>query len=650
MTTLADLALLGAPHHDGSRLYVPNQAPSLGETVVVRLRVPASVPVHRIHARFVHDGEPGFVAAYRIDAPYVSVAHTDAAADQWWAAQIVCHNPVTHYRFALDVDGLGWVWLNAQGVDELDVPDHADFRLVAYPRPPAWAREAVVYQIFPDRFARSSAAGPIALEAPDWAHPAEWDEPIDSSEQGRSVQLYGGDLWGVIEHLDHLVALGVTVIYLTPIFPARSNHRYDASSFDHVDELLGGDEALIALVEAAHARGLRVMGDITTNHTGDAHEWFTAASRDEQAPEREYYMFGELTADGRSPYVSWLGVESLPKLNYRSKALIDRMWAGEDAVLRKWLQPPYCLDGWRVDVANMTGRHGDIDVNHDVTQHLRESFEQAAPEGLLIGEHAHDHALDATGRGWHGVMNYSAFTRPVWTWLSDPSAGATFMGAPMHVQRRGGAALARTMDRFSALIPWRSRAHSFTLVGSHDTTRLRTLVADADLVPVAGALLMTMPGIPMMTYGDEVGMVGAFGEDGRRTMPWARPNEWDEAIEAAYRELIATRCSSPALMHGGMRWVAISDEAIAFLREDVCDDALVVVARSATTVELAGLGSLAPWTLRTARGGATPSANGDSVSFSAPGYAVFIRVHVHTNLVVSQAASQSTQSAETERT
>ena len=132
-----------------------------------------------------------------------------------------------------------------------------------------------MYQVFPDRFARSAAAD--ERPTPEWAIAAEWGDPVDPVMPARSQQFYGGDLDGVTEKLDHLVSLGVDLLYLTPVFPAASNHRYDAASFDRVDPLLGGDEAYIRLIEAAHARGIRVIGDLTSNHSGDTHEWFTAA-------------------------------------------------------------------------------------------------------------------------------------------------------------------------------------------------------------------------------------------------------------------------------------------------------------------------------------------------------------------------------------
>jgi len=605
--------LLARPHHDGSRLYVDNQAPQLGETVTVRVRVPHAARIAEVHVRQLWDAEPTFTAA-------TVERHTDI--EDWWAAEVTCHNPVTPYRFLLQgVDG-EYLWLNGTGLHRRDVPDNSDFRLVTYPEPPAWAADSVVYQVFPDRFARAADAPPVAEIAPDWAVPASWDDPVAARSRDLVArQLFGGDLDGVREHLDHLERLGATVLYLTPFFPARSNHRYDATTFDAVDPLLGGAEALDRLVAEAHRRGLRVIGDLTTNHTGDSHEWFVAAQADPDAPERDFYFFHD---DG--DYESWLGVHSLPKLNHSSPALRDAFFDRPDAPVRRWLTGDQPLDGWRVDVANMTGRRGGQDVNHAVADHMRATLDGLAADKLLVGEHVHDHSADAQGSGWQGVMNYSGFTRPLWTWLRDKDFAPNFLGAPLAVPRLDGAAVAETIDEFGSLDPWRSRSFSFTLTGSHDTTRIRTLVGDDPaMVAVAAALLLTMPGIPMITYGDEVGMPGAFGEDGRRPMPWDE-SRWDAGIFATYQELIAARHDLEPLRHGGLRWVSTSTDSLTFVRETSSAAVLVHCARAAhepVTVPATHLAGIAQGRLVSASA-AKIDADDETVTLQAdgPGYAV----------------------------
>ncbi|GGB43754.1 alpha-glycosidase [Flexivirga endophytica] len=614
---MSDIDLLARPHHDGSPLYVENQAPQLGETVTVRVRVPHAANVTELHVRQLWDAEPTFAAA-------TVERHTDIEA--WWTADVTCHNPVTPYRFLLQGADGEYLWLNGNGLHRRDVPDHSDFRLVTYPAPPAWAVDSIVYQVFPDRFARSKAAPPIAEAAPDWATPAAWEDPVDTrSPYVVGTQLFGGDLDGIREHLDHLERLGVTVLYLTPFFPARSNHRYDAATFDAVDPLLGGDAALDRLVAEAHRRGLRVLGDLTTNHTGDQHDWFRAARSDAAAPERDFYFFHD---DG--DYDSWLGVHTLPKLNHSSELLRERLFDRPDAPVRRWLSGANPLDGWRVDVANMTGRHNAEDVNHAVAGHMRRTLDDLDdPDGdkLLVGEHVHDHSADAQGSGWHGVMNYSGFTRPLWTWLRDKEFAPNFLGSPLAVPRLDGGSVAETIDEFGSLDPWRSRIHSFTLAGSHDTTRIRTLVGeDPAMVEVAAALLLTMPGIPMITYGDEIGMEGTSGEDGRRPMPWDE-NYWDARIFATYQALVDARRELDPLRTGGLRWVSVTGDSLTFVRESRSGAVLVHCARAAhealtvPTAHLAGINEGHSVVSSAAR--ITPVGASATLHADGPGYALW---------------------------
>lgn len=576
------------PHHDGSALYVPQQEPALGDTVAVFLRVPAGFPVSRVHVRSVPDGEPHFDEAV--------VDRRDASGDTWWRAGVRVRNPVTGYRFLLDTpDGVRW--LTALGLVAHEVPDATDFRLVSYAAPPAWARDAIVYQIFPDRFARSAGAGD--RPAPDWAIPCDWDTPVIGRGPQTQRQFYGGDLDGVSEHLEHIAALGANTVYLTPIFPARSNHRYDASSFDHVDPLLGGDEALVKLAAEVHARGWRLLGDVTTNHTGDAHPWFTAALADPRAAERDLFYI-----DPDGAYESWCGVPTLPKLNWGSEELRRRFTGGPDALVPRWLRPPYELDGWRVDVANMTGRRAAHGCTREVAALLREAVLATRADGLLVAEHAHDATGDLDGDGWHGTMNYAGFTRPLWGWLRGPDPVlAGFAAQPGDVPRRDGPAMLATMRSFAALVSWRSLVHSWNLVGSHDTPRIRTMVGDPDRVEVAVGLMITLPGTPMIFAGDEVGLSGDVGEAARVPMPWHRPDTWDTVTLERYRSLVALRRALPALRHGGLRWLYVDADALVFLRE-TADESVLVLARRAAgdPVRLSGV----PLTGENVYGGAPP--------------------------------------------
>jgi alpha-glucosidase len=569
--------LLDQPHHDGSALYVPPGTPALGDTVTVRVRVPKGSVVRDVRLRTVRDGEPRILPARRDGGD----AHED-----WYAADVVVHHPDTRYRFFLDVPG-GYRWLNGTGTHDREVPDAGDFRLTTHAPAPSWLGDGLAYQVFPDRFARSGAAGGRAV--PDWAVPAAWDdEPVGHGPLA-GTQFYGGDLDGIVDHLDHLQALGVRTLYLTPVFPGRSNHRYDAATFDHVDPLLGGDAAYARLARAVHDRGMRLMGDITTNHTGEGHEWFARAVADPLSPERGMYLWEEagpdvVHLDGRPGYVGWLGHGSLPKLDWGSDETWRRMVSGDDAVVARYLREPFALDGWRVDVANMTGRRRDVDRAHAVARAVRERIAGQRPDGALIAEHFHDGSGDLDGAGWQANMNYAGLTRPAWSWLVPAGNDVPFLDLPVPVPRRPAAAMVATMREFASLVPWRVTAGQWNMLGSHDTPRLRSLVGSRELVEVAAALLFTYPGTPVVFAGDEVGATGTNGEHGRTTMAWDQAAgggpRWDAATLDVYRGLSALRSRVGALRDGGLRWALVEDDAVAYLRETPDERVLVVLARA----------------------------------------------------------------------
>jgi len=531
--------LLAEPHHDGSEAYV-ERPDRLGGEAVVRLRVPPG-GADGVALRYTRDGEPRVVEA-------------ELDGDSW-VARFPVANPLVRYRWLLAGGATGYAWLNGRGLVAHDVPDSDDFVLSLAAGGPDWHLRSVVYEIFPDRFASSG----LGADPPAWAIERAWDELPTGRGPETPYEWFGGDLGGIEAHLDHIEGLGADVLYLTPIFPAGSTHRYDATSFDRVDPLLGGDEALASLTKAVHARGLRVLGDLTTNHTGVGHDWFRER--------RPFYYFDESLPNG---YESWLGVPALPKLDWRSDDLRDRMLD----VARRWLAEG--LDGWRIDVANMTGRHRGHDLTLEVARELR----AAVGEGLLVGEHFHDHRGDLPGDGWHGVMNYAGFLKPVWTWLQAAKSDGRFLNLPFTPPPASGRDVVAEMRAFRAGVPWEAVLHSWTLLDSHDTARFRTVAGSRERHLVGLGLACTTPGVPMLFAGDELGLEGAWGEDGRRTMPWGREDAWDRAMLEETRKLLALRRSSEALARGGLRYAQVDNDVIAYLRETASERLLCVATRA----------------------------------------------------------------------
>ncbi|MFY9711943.1 MAG: alpha-amylase family glycosyl hydrolase, partial [Microbacterium sp.] len=244
---------------------------------------------------------------------------------------------------------------------------------------------------------------------------------------------------------------------------------------------------------------------LTSNHSGDRHEWFRAAFGHPGAPEEDFYYF---TDEDNTEYECWLGAKSLPKFNWASEELRARFITDADSIVAKWLRPPFNADGWRIDVANMTGRLGDIDLNAEVRRLLRETILRINPEAILLGESTNDAASDLQGDGWHGAMTYPSFTRPLWGWLSEPNGEPYlnaqgeeettpwFFGIPVGgIPRYTARDFVDAVTRFTAGIPWRVRQANMQPLDTHDTGRFATNAASGT-VPVAVGLSMTCRACP----------------------------------------------------------------------------------------------------------------------------------------------------------
>jgi len=559
---------LNSIHHDGSPLYVRLSSPRVGATATIRLRVAADAPADAVFLRTCPDGEQKITPMR--DAGVSGVC-------RWWEAEHPVEMLRTGYRFLVRGPD-GSRWYNAAGVQPHYPTDANDFKLLADYHAPDWVRDAVFYQIFPDRFADGDPANNVPDGAPVYpgrpARARRWGE-LPSREHG-STEFFGGDLQGVAQKLGYLKDLGVSAIYLNPIFTAPSNHKYDVASYEEVDPHLGGAAGLAELRAGLDARAMRLILDIVPNHCGATHPWFTAAQADPRAPTAEFFTFRRHPDE----YESWLGISSLPKLDYRSTVLRERMYAGDGAIMRRWLREPFRIDGWRIDVANMLGRQGPSNLGHKIGRGIRRAIKAERPEAYLLGEHFFDGSPHLQGDELDATMNYQGFTFPIWRWAGSYDLPAA--SGPAWEDRRPmpTAAVAAQMAAFRAAIPWQVAVQQFNLLGSHDTPRLRTILGgDAGRVRVAAALLFTYPGVPCVYYGDEVGLEGGPDPDCRRTMPWDEA-DWDAGLHAHYRALARLRRSSPALRWGGFQQLHADGDTLAFLRE-APEERLVVVARRA---------------------------------------------------------------------
>jgi alpha-glucosidase len=557
-------------HHDGSPRYVTARAYTPGEQVSIRLRSGLDAPIERAFLRLYPDGEQSMVEMRPLQ--------TDAAS-RWWEASFRLTMPRTNYRFWLLTPEGEW-WLTALGPVRYTPTDASDFHLLANYQAPDWVQDAVFYEIFPERFADGDPSNNVrsgeylCYGRPVVARP--WGETPTSHDRTGGIEFFGGDLQGILQKLDYLEELGISALYLTPIFTAPSNHKYDVEDYLHVDPHFGGDDALIALRQALQARGIRLVLDMVPNHCGATHPWFLKAQADPTAEEAEFFIFDT----ARNEYATWLGVGSLPKLNYRSQRLRELIYAGRDAIMRYWLRPPFSIDGWRIDVANMLARQGETQLGHKVGRGMRRAVKEEAPQAYLLGEHFFDGTSNLQGDELDASMNYQGFLLPLQQWLA-PQSQARHWPAPWASRHPlPTEELVKQWRAFLAAIPWQIATQQLNLLDSHDTPRISSILGeDEQRVRLAAALLFTYPGVPCVYYGDEIGLDGKGDPDNRRCMIWDSA-QWNEGLRALYRKLIQLRRTSPALRRGGMQFVYAAGETLAFLR-DAPEERLLVVARRA---------------------------------------------------------------------
>lgn len=546
-------------HHSSSDRYIeyPGKYLQMGTVVSIYLKTLNQTRVVRAFVRTCPDGEE------TLTEMRVMRSSTHCT---WWSADISIDMPVISYRFMLLFNN-GIQWYNGIGVFEGSPTDDADFRLVAGLRPVEWARRSVFYQIFPDRFCDGDPSNnPIHGEA---AYRGEivsvlpWGQESQAHGRGKSFEFYGGDLKGIESRLDYLKDLGVNALYLTPIFPALTNHHYDVIDYFDVDPHLGGKPALISLRDKSSALGMRILLDIVPNHCGIEHPWFKAAQADANSETAEFFTFQNHPDD----YACWLGVKSLPKLNYASAKLRGLVYGNPDSIFKTWLREPYQVDGWRIDVANMLGRQGAVQMGEEIGRGIREAVKSVNPEAYLLGENFFDASHQLQGQFLDGNMNYSGFMRPVLSWLMGEKIWNfknkewLSSGEPIATS-----SLVETWLAYLAVIPYDLALQQFNILDSHDTERIQSVMGgNLKLQKLAIALQFCFPGIPCIYYGDEIGIPGQK-MDNRQCMPWD-PSTWNTGLRGFYQRLINLRKSAPALIHGGFEILAVDENVIAFIRE-----------------------------------------------------------------------------------
>ncbi len=421
---------------------------------------------------------------------------------------------------------------------------------------PEWVKHAVFYQIFPDRFVK----GQPPTQTRKGIDKGWYPSILEAWHESPTIQGYkGGNLWGVIEKLDYLQELGITAIYFTPIFQSTCNHRYHTHDYYRVDPILGGNEALRILIDAAHNRNIKVVLDGVFNHASRGFYFFNdILENGPYSPWLHWFKIENwpLSAyDGSLPanYVGWVGNRALPVFNHDNPEVKEYiMEIGE-----YWLE--FGIDGWRLDVPFEVKTSG-------FWQEFRDRVKAINPEAYIVGEVWSDCVQWLDGTQFDGVMNY-LFTGPTIAFTAgdrvdiDQVKGRDYSTYPALSAVEYG----QKMQELLQLYPWEIQLTQLNLLDSHDTARVLSIAKEDKVsVELATLLLMTFPGAPSIYYGDEVGLPGKLDPDSRRGFP--ATEEWDHQVLEYHKKLIAIRNQYSALRTGNYQVLFAEENVYVFAR------------------------------------------------------------------------------------
>ena len=518
-----------------------------------------------------------------------------------------------------------------------EILEYYNFVVVPGFSTPDWAKGAVMYQIFTDRFYNGDKSNDV--ETNEYYYIGDYSRRVtnwDKYPANMGVrEFYGGDLQGVMDKLDYLQDLGVEVVYFNPLFVSPSNHKYDIQDYDYIDPHYGkivddggevlpngvtdnsqatkykkrttgfknleaSNELFIKLVEELHRRGMKVILDGVFNHCGSFNKWMDreriyegeedyepGAYISADSPYRSYFRFfkeGPENWPYNGNYDGWWGHDTLPKLNYEDSVKLENyiLYIG-----RKWVSPPYNVDGWRLDVAADLGRSNEY--NHDFWKKFRTAVKDANPSALILAEHYGDPSDWLKGDEWDTVMNYDAFMEPI-TWFltgmekhSDEAREEllgnidNFIGSMAHhMSNMLTPSLQVAMNELS------NHDHSrFLTRTNHMVGRVEHLGPEAANEYVNKAVMreavvmqMTWVGAPTIYYGDEAGVCGFTDPDNRRTYPWGRE---DHELIAFHKEAIRIHKEHPALRTGSLKILSGEENVLSYARFKGNDRIVIVI-------------------------------------------------------------------------
>lgn len=555
---------------DGTEYYRTPAEPREGDEVTIRFRTQRN----------------NVDAVYLVcDGKHIEMEVTETAKGfDYYSARYTMGSKVSRYHFEI-IYGSLTCYYNTQGV-RMEYEERMDFEIYPGYETPDWAKGAVMYQIYIDRFYNGDKSNDV--ETGEYFYIGDVSTKVDNWEKTPAVmgvrEFYGGDLQGILDKLDYLQDLGVEVLYLNPAFVSPSNHKYDCQDYDYIDPHYGkivedcdgllnpGDrenahaykyirrvtdkrnleasnELFAKLVEEVHKRGMRVILDGVFNHCGSFNKWMDreriyenqegypkGAYVSADSPYRDFFDFKDTNRWPYNPtYDGWWTHDTLPKLNYEaSTTLYDYILK----VGKKWVSPPYNVDGWRLDVAADLGHSNEF--NHQFWKDFRRAVKEANPEAIILAEHYGNPEGWLLGDEWDTVMNYDAFMEPI-TWFltgmekhSDEyredlyGNSEAFIGAMRtHMRSLHMSALYTAMNELSNHDHSRFLTRTNRKVGrvSYAGAAAASQGINPAVMREAVVLQMTWPGAPTVYYGDEAGVCGFTDPDNRRTYPWGKEDQ-----------------------------------------------------------------------------------------------------------------------------
>ncbi len=496
---------------------------------------------------------------------------------------------------------------------------------------PAWASDAVFYYIFPERF-RNGDPGNDPKPGVDKYHDlgvelhADWNEPPyrpgsgDGSDAVFNNDFFGGDIAGIIARLDYIAALGANTLYITPLFSASSNHKYDTADYENIDAHFGSNADFSRLTAAAAKRGLRVIPDASLNHTGSDSIYFDRYGKyggqgafaggriNPASPYADWYRFDSTQSAPEKQYTGWVGVVDLPELNKTSPSFRQFAYGAGDSIMKRWLDRGAA--GWRMDVAPW--------VPDDFWREWRTAIKQHKPDALTVAETWFDASKFFLGDSFDSTMNY-IFRNAVLDYANGGDARQIYLN----------------LEYLREVYPPQSLHASMNLLSGHDVPRsLHVLGYDKAAAPQAAVAVakqrlllavlfqMIYPGAPAIYYGDEVGVTGGPDPYNRATYPWPdRGGKPDLALLAEFKRLIAMRKANPVLSHGSLSAPLYVDAHVIALARQQGDSWAITAtnnSEASITVSVPLPSAIASASFDDALGGETMKPSGSTLTISIP--------------------------------